>query len=505
MPIVYLSYANICRSYKLTYFIPISNAAKFHIVGNMSQVRTFVTLGMKMKRISHKWRLEWFLLAALFSAALTGGIALTALKREHERRARIAATEAVLEKGDALMDTLCGPALKGLTVTPSTELWRSFSARVDSAFSVRRDVQSLSVSKNGTTLFQRQSGGLLHDRSASSEAPVSAGSGTTEIEQGALDSGGVKVPVFVLTRRFALPDGELVVEATFKRDAVGAEEKTARKLVSSLFFFSFAVLVIAFSACALVLSVAVIRERRREERERQEEHLAFSGVLANGILHDFRNPMSSVRLDAQMLGREMRREEGFREARVKELSERIARTMERMDKVFTEFLFLAKPSDAEAESVNLVEAVQECLDTLTPRLEQAGLSAVFEPPPTPVFVRAHAAPFRRALTNVLVNATQFANRGSSILVSLETKRGKAVLDVHNEGPSIEPKMREKIFDMFVTGRPEGTGLGLFLARTAIERCGGSIRVADSPSGTTFRITLDLFNNSQTSDEVQQTR
>lgn len=455
---------------------------------------------MEKKRISQKWRLEWFLLVALFSAALAGGIALVALKRQHERQARIAATEAVLDKGDALMDTLCGAALKGLTRTPSTALWRSFSARVDSAFSVRRDVQSLSVSKNGTTLFQRQSGGLLNDHSFSSEEP--SGSGTTEIEQGALDSGGMKVPVFVLTRRFSLPDGELVVEATFKREAVGVEEKTAKRLVSSLFFFSFAVLVIAFSSCALVLSVAVIRERRREERERQEEHLAFSGVLANGILHDFRNPMSSVRLDAQMLVREMRREEGFRETRVKELSERIARTMERMDKVFTEFLFLAKPADAETESVNLVETVQECLDTLTPRLEQAGLLASFQPPPTPVLVRAYASPFRRALINVLVNATQFAEKGSTILVSLETIRGKAVLDIHDEGPSIDPKMREKIFEMFVTGRPEGTGLGLFLARTAIERCGGSIRVTDSPSGTTFRITLDLLDTS-IKNEVQQ--
>ena len=459
----------------------------------MSHMRTFVTVEMEIKGVSHKVRLEWFLLAALFSAALAGGVALVLLKAQHERRARIAATEAVLEKGGALMDTLCEAALKGLTEHPSAERWRSFSARVDSAFAVRRDVQSLSISKNGTTLFHRQSGGLL-PRSTETESAVSENQVSTEIEQGALDSGGGKVPVFVLTRRFNLPDGELVVESTFKRDAVGAEEKTARRLVSSLFFFSFTVLIVAFAACAVILSVAVVRDRRREERERQEEHLAFSGVLANGILHDFRNPMSSVRLDAQMLGREMRREGGFREVRVKELSERIARTMERMDKVFTEFLFLAKPSDAEKESFNLPEAVSECLDTLVPRLEQAGLRASFVPPPYPVLVRAFSSPFRRALTNVLVNATQFAERGSTVLVSLETVRGKAVLDIHDEGPSIEPKMREKIFDLFVTGRPEGTGLGLFLARTALERCGGSICVANSPSGATFRITLDLFTN-----------
>lgn len=459
---------------------------------------------MEINRISRKGRLEWFLLAALFSAALAGGVALVALKRQHERRARIAATEAVLEKGGSLMETLCGAAFEGLTEHPSPERWRSFSARVDSAFDVRHDVQSLSVSKNGTILFNRQSGGLLPE-SRVRDTPIPGDSGSVEISQGVLDSGGGKVPVFVLTRRFTLPDGELVVEATFKRDAVGAEEKTAKNLVSSLFFFSFGVLLVSFTACSLVLTLAVVRDRRREERERKEEHLAFSGVLANGILHDFRNPMSSVRLDAQMLGREMRREGGFRESRVKELSERIARTMDRMDKVFTEFLFLAKPNDAEKESFSLSKTVLECLDTLAPRLEQAGLRASFDPPRSPFLVRAYASPFRRALMNVLVNATQFADKGSSVLVTLEASDGKAILDVHNEGPSIAANMREKVFDLFVTGRPEGTGLGLFLARTAIERCGGSIRVADSPSGTTFRITLDLFTEQKIPEGIQQTR
>jgi signal transduction histidine kinase len=58
------------------------------------------------------------------------------------------------------------------------------------------------------------------------------------------------------------------------------------------------------------------------------------------------------------------------------------------------------------------------------------------------------------------------------------------------GPGIPPQMRKRIFDLFVTTRPEGTGLGLFLARTAIQRCNGTIEaLAREGGGTCFRITL----------------
>ena len=93
------------------------------------------------------------------------------------------------------------------------------------------------------------------------------------------------------------------------------------------------------------------------------------------------------------------------------------------------------------------------------------------------------------MINVLVNAIQFSPKDSQVKIALRPDGEKLRLTIHDEGPGISPKDREKIFDLFVTGRPEGTGLGLFLARTAIERCGGKIRVIDSESGATIEIEL----------------
>ena len=442
------------------------------------------------------WRLEFILLLALLTSALSAGGVLFFLKWQHDRQAHLAATETVLAEGEALLNALCELRFACTTNAAPAE-WRRFSSAVDSAFSVRKDVQSVSVTRNGETLFHRQSRGLAHPLAPPLPpgwpAPATNLTSETEMSQGSLEIGGERQPVFIIARTATLDDGSKVVtEATFKREAVGTEEQTARALVSSLFAFSVAVLVLSFGVSAVVLIVAVARDRRREQRARQEEHLAFSGVLANGILHDFRNPMSAVRLDAQMLGKEMRRTDGFRPERVRDLSERIARTMERMDKVFQEFLFLAKPADEKPEPVDLEHVVRECVDTLAPRVEQAGVTVRTQR--LGDLPRAAAFPFalRRALLNVLMNAVQFAPKGSEITVTLSHQDRHVVTDVLDRGPGIRPEQREKIFDMFVTGRPEGTGLGLFLARTAIRRCGGEITaLAREGGGADLRIALPV--------------
>ena len=440
------------------------------------------------------WRLEIVLLLALLITALGAGGVLHLLKRQHDKQARLAATETVLQEGEALLDALNGFNIAGTTnLTPAA--WRIFSARVDSVFSVRKDVQSISVSRDGVTLFHRQAGGLQAPPAPPMPAgitPPTAPPAETEISQGSIEIGDVRQPVFVITRVQTLGDGSKVTtEATFKREAVGAEEETARALVSSLFAFAVGVLILSFAACALVLFMAVTRDRRREEHARQEEHLAFSGVLANGILHDFRNPMSAVRLDAQMLGKEMKRDDGFRPDRVRDLAGRIASTMQRMDKIFQEFLFLAKPADEQPEALNLEQAVRECADILVPRAEQAGVTINVVHANEPPLVPAFSFTLRRALLNILVNAIQFAPRDTEIIVNFSRlNAATVVLDVLDRGPGIPPSQREKIFEMFMTSRPEGTGLGLFLARTAIRRCGGDIRPYDRDGGgVDMRVTL----------------
>jgi signal transduction histidine kinase len=191
-----------------------------------------------------------------------------------------------------------------------------------------------------------------------------------------------------------------------------------------------------------------------------------------------------------MLERELQRADGVRPARLAELAGRINRTVTRMDKVFQEFLYLARPAEEAHEPVDLGACVRECLETLAPRLEQAAVAPVPDIPAD--LPRARASPFalRRAILNVLMNAVQFAPANSRIEVVARRAEGRIELDILDRGPGIPAVERRRIFEMFVTSRPGGTGLGLFLARTAVRKCGGEIvALARDGGGTTIRITL----------------
>ncbi len=403
------------------------------------------------------------------------------------------ATRTVLDQGGQMADYLA--EVSPLCPAPlSPEQWQVFYELVNGFHAAQRNLQFVSISRDGVTLINRQATSLA----GSDSLPLRGTNGPMTIHasvaQQVLELGGAEVPVMVFRREVTLPRnaGQVEVEVGLRNTAVDQEELAAAQAINSLFRLSVLTLAAAFGACLLLIVWIVRRDRAWAERRNQEEHLAFSGMLANGIVHDFRNPMSSVRLDAQMLEREAGRAEGARPERMMELGGRINRTVERMDKVFQEFLYLARPAEEAREPVDLAECVRECLETLTPRCEQAGVTAATlwtEAPP-----RVLASPFalRRALLNVLVNAIQHSPANGRVEIDAHNEGGRILLDIRDRGPGIPAPERRRIFDMFVTTRPGGTGLGLFLARTAIRKCGGEIAALPREGGgTVIRITLRL--------------
>ena len=446
-------------------------------------------------------RLEIILLVVILSAAILAGYDLFLLKSRHKQEVHLEATESVIDQGDRLLKALVYNTKFYCTTNPTPDQWRKFSTLVDRILAVRKDLQSISIRNGDLTVFHRQADGTLYPQQNSALNEFT--STQTIMSRETIDIGGKQEPVFVFSRRTSQdPKNEIVIETTFKQRAVTDKEVIANRMIDSLFDFALTVLVLSFLLSALILIVAIARDKKRQEISRQEEHLAFSGVMANGILHDFRNPMSAVRLDAQMLERETNKAKEMRPARVQELSERIARTMGRMDKVFAEFLYLAKPSDEQINRLNINSTMNECIDILIPRLEQAELTITKEIPEDMPPVIAYSFAIKRALLNVIMNAIHFSPEKGRILITAEQKGSQVIIEICDEGPGIPPKKRKEIFNIFVTGRPEGTGLGLFLAKTAINRCKGRIEAVNSKKteGATFRITLPVFTNYDKAEE-----
>lgn len=369
--------------------------------------------------------------------------------------------------------------------------WANFSGQVRSLCAMEEGLQYVSVKKDGVTVFREHRGSLdMDEEPAPGEDKTKPFAGTVVLDRGLLDVGGRTLPVVVFASRSADESGmETVVEVALNRDTIEKEQETAVYAITSMFKVAIITVVISFSVCVLLVIWMMRQEHKRELRRREEEHLAFAGVMANGIVHDFRNPMSSLKLDVQMLGRELDGGHAGDTEKLGKIAARVRKTVDRMDKVFEEFLYVSKPPSGGPEPVDLCECMRECLTILGPRIEASGAEIITHFPEKPVYGLVYKASFNRAMINILINAEQFSpdNEGE-IVVNIFEKDDSAVVEILDNGPGIKGADRARIFEMFESGRPGGTGLGLFFARTAIEMCNGRIDAGNRPEGgARFRV------------------
>ncbi len=459
------------------------------------------TLLLFSKRPSRlRWALAWALLLALVGAA-----GLAAILRWHQAAAHDVASAAVADKGKRLASRLADSAAFAASVAAQAspaaadDAWREFSTALRLVQSLEGDLEYVEVRRGGITLFAqgiREWNTLNADADAATDRPV-------RMSRQRVGESDTEVVSFATT---SSPSGASAggqraapVELTLgiRRAAVDLAESPALRALDSMYR-----LLLWFGAAAILLAAAVLfwalrRDDRRETARRRQEHLAFSGVLANGIVHDFRNPMSSLRLDAQMLLLEAGKPaETLSLPRIADLATRMRHTLDRMEKIFQEFLALARPDAPSAHPVplDLLPLVRESVEMLAPRAEAAHVT-VSSALDAPLPAVASPSAFQRAFLNVLLNAIQHAGPDGHVLVALPpaTSPRLAALEIWNTGDTIPPAAREKIFEMFYTTRPEGTGLGLFLARTALEKSAGRLsviaRAPAPPYATGFRIEL----------------
>jgi len=446
----------------------------------------------KTARVSISLTLITILLVCIVAAL--AGASLWLLRSMHSQLAHATATKAVLDHGRLITARLADqPVVKSASVEDPG--WKQFSRLVNGLHTIEKGLQYVSVSKDGITVFHEQMTSL-----DSSETPESSASLFTNmtnrinLSRRVLRVGNETIPIVVFTTSLPGEDGKpRVVEIALRKDAVSQEEKTATNAIASMFKVSLATTVISFAICVLIVAWMMQREIHREKQRREQEHLVFAGVLANGIAHDFRNPMSSLKLDIQMLGKAVSRGEKNDAERITQLAQRSINTMDRMDKVFQEFLYLSKPVAENLSRIQLGACVKDCAEMLAAGFEQAGIKIEQKLPDENIEVMADQTSLRRAIVNILTNAMQFSKKGDTVSIDLTRSGFNALLDIKDMGPGIPKSERKKIFEMFVSSRPEGTGLGLFLARTAVERAGGSIKVQDvQGGGACFRITLPIL-------------
>jgi signal transduction histidine kinase len=225
--------------------------------------------------------------------------------------------------------------------------------------------------------------------------------------------------------------------------------------------------------------------------ERQEK-LASLGVLAAGVAHEIRNPLTAIK--ARLFTQQKLLAAGSAEF---EDSTVIGNEINRLEKIVRDVLQFAKPADPKLMKVEAAAPLRDARDFLAPQLEKRGialkLGSLAE-----ANVNVDPAQLKQVLINLIQNAAESIGENGTVTLSAvcDTRRlnghpqSTVILEVTDTGKGIASDVQKRLFDPFFSTKETGTGLGLTIAARIIEKHGGALEFRTQVNrGTTFGIVL----------------
>ena len=240
--------------------------------------------------------------------------------------------------------------------------------------------------------------------------------------------------------------------------------------------------------------VVPLRSRLRQSQrviERQEK-LSSLGVVAAGVAHEIRNPLTSIK--ARLFTQQSLLEE---KSEALEDNVFIAEEISRLERIVASFLAFARPSDPEMVVLKATQPFRDLDGLIRPALSAANIQLKSEFLADPL-IKADSAQLRQVLINLVQNAGESIVRDGTITLrtrtetrrSLFTSMAVAVLEVEDTGKGIPPEAQKRLFDPFFTTKASGTGLGLSIAARILEKHGGTLEYQTAQNrGTVFRLVL----------------
>ncbi|MCI0535101.1 MAG: ATP-binding protein [Verrucomicrobiales bacterium] len=224
--------------------------------------------------------------------------------------------------------------------------------------------------------------------------------------------------------------------------------------------------------------------------ERQEK-LASLGILASGVAHEIRNPLTAIKFRLFSLRKSVPSVVQNEDATV------IGNEINRLEGIVQDFLQFARPAEPRLARIPAGQILREVYDLLGSQLERSAIVLKLENHET-AMVHADAQQMKQVLINLIQNSAE--NIGRNGTVTLRLRRGTAELDgrtrpaailvVADTGKGIPPEVERRLFDPFFTTKEESTGLGLAISARIVEKHGGLLRYeTELNHGTTFEIVL----------------
>jgi signal transduction histidine kinase len=227
--------------------------------------------------------------------------------------------------------------------------------------------------------------------------------------------------------------------------------------------------------------------RAAQSRLIEAERFAAIGELSASVAHGIRNPLAGIKAAAQFADLELAKDHPLRENIVDIISE-----VDKLESRIKALLDFAKPFEPRPTPCDVAKIVADAMASLRSQIGAQGITVATEIDPTLPEVQLDYAQIEQVLLALMSNAVEAMPRGGRLAVSARpTPDGKQLsICVADTGPGISPEQKPALFQLFFTAKPNGTGLGLAVAKKIVELHGGTIG-AESEVGRGSRFTIRL--------------
>lgn len=220
-----------------------------------------------------------------------------------------------------------------------------------------------------------------------------------------------------------------------------------------------------------------------QETVRETERLRLLGQLGSGLAHQLRNGVTGARLAVQVHSTECN-------GRVDPESLQVAlRQLDLVEANLKRFLDLGRTQGITREPCSLGDLLEEAVNLLRPRCRHAGTELRWQRPEMDTVISGDRGRLGHLFLNLLTNAVEAAGPGGSVEVRTGNDKGRCTIEVIDSGQGPGPEVAARLFQPFTTGKPEGIGLGLAVARQVAEAHGGTIDWRRENDHTCFRVEL----------------
>ncbi len=216
-------------------------------------------------------------------------------------------------------------------------------------------------------------------------------------------------------------------------------------------------------------------------------------------MHEFRTPISSIKLNLELLERSAQQQGSLDAARVAQFLAIPKRQLSRLSRMVDRLLDVAQVESDRLvlarERLDLCDVVEETAERLSAEAAKAGsdVQLVLDRPVIGCWDRLR---LEQVTTNLLANAVKYGGPGRVTATVRLREDGRAELSVNDEGGGIAEADHQRIFEPFeraVHGsKQDGAGLGLYIVREIVAAHGGSVQLVSHPGdGATFSVHLPV--------------